>query len=319
VAEGESPGLVSVVVTTKNEERNIRTCLDSIAQQTYAPIEIIVVDNASTDRTKEIAQEFTEKVYDAGLEGAASFLQSASAQRNFGMLDVARGNCVMYVDADMVASPNLVAACVDRLSRGDCVALHISEIVLGRSFFSRVRRFERRFYDGTVIDAARFLRRDVLAEFGGFDETLTAGEDWDLDKKIKGLGAIALVDADPILNQFRAQWRLAPFIRQRGVDPSLYGAVLYHNESEFDLRRYLTKKRNYASWFAPYQRKWGRDDPDVAKQLGAGYRLVGVFVEHGKWRRLVRNPVLSCGMYFLRAAVGTAYLLNRRLPILTGS
>ena len=135
-----------------------------------------MVDNASTDRTKEVARKFTEEVYDTGPE--------RSAQRNLGMLSLARGAYVMYLDADMIASPDLVAACVSRLSRGDCVALHVPEIVLGRSFFSRVRRFERRFYDGTVVDAARFFRRDVLAGVGGFDETITGIEDRDLDWKI---------------------------------------------------------------------------------------------------------------------------------------
>ena len=140
-------------MTTQDEETTIETCLRSIGAQTYEPIEIIVVDNASTDRTKEIARKFTEDVYDTGPE--------RSAQRNLGMLSAARGAYVMYLDADMVASPDLVAGCVSRLSRGDCVALHVPEVVLGRSFFSRVRRFERGFYHGTVVDAARFFRRDV--------------------------------------------------------------------------------------------------------------------------------------------------------------
>ena len=146
--------LVSVVVTTKNEERNIETCLRSVLLQTYSPIEIIVVDNASTDRTKDIARTFTDNVFDRGPE--------RSAQRNFGMLNAARGRYVMYVDADMISSRDLIDACVSRMSVGDCVALHIPEIVLGRSYFSRVRRFERSFYDGTVIDAARFFRATSL-------------------------------------------------------------------------------------------------------------------------------------------------------------
>jgi glycosyltransferase involved in cell wall biosynthesis len=304
VAGGRGPALVSVVVTTKNEEGNIETCLRSVAAQTYAPTEIIVVDNASTDRTKEIAHRFTDRVYDAGPE--------RSAQRNFGMLRVARGTYVMYLDADMVISPGLVKACVDRMSRGDCVALHVPEIVLGRRFFSRVRRFERRFYDGTVVDAARFFRRDVLAEVGGFDETITGVEDWDLDKAIKNVGATAFLDANAASSLTHPdEWELAPFIRQAGVDPSAYGGVVYHDESEFNLGKYLRKKRYYTSWLAAYEQKWGRDDPDIAKQLGPGYRLFGVFVEDGKWRRLLRNPTLASGMYFLRAAVSASYLLRR--------
>ncbi|MBU4338204.1 glycosyltransferase [Patescibacteria group bacterium] len=48
--------LVSIVITTKNEERNIANCLESVLRQTYfcGKIEIIVVDNNSTDKTKTL-------------------------------------------------------------------------------------------------------------------------------------------------------------------------------------------------------------------------------------------------------------------------
>ena len=76
---------ISIVVTTKNEENNIRNCLGSINSQTYPAdkIELIVVDNYSTDKTKEYALRFTDLVFDMGPE--------RNTQRNFGMLNVATG------------------------------------------------------------------------------------------------------------------------------------------------------------------------------------------------------------------------------------
>ena len=55
----EKKTLVSIIITTRNEESNIRYCLLSIKAQTYRNIEIIVVDNDSDDRTKEISGKFT--------------------------------------------------------------------------------------------------------------------------------------------------------------------------------------------------------------------------------------------------------------------
>jgi len=57
--------VVSVIVTTRNEEHNIANCLESIKAQTYPQdkIEIIVVDNNSLDKTKEIALKYTNKIY----------------------------------------------------------------------------------------------------------------------------------------------------------------------------------------------------------------------------------------------------------------
>jgi len=81
--------IVSTIITTKNEAKNTGNCLRSIKNQTYLfhrnevtlrdpedRIEIIVVDNNSTDGTKGIAKRFTDKVYNYGPE--------RSAQRNFG-------------------------------------------------------------------------------------------------------------------------------------------------------------------------------------------------------------------------------------------
>ena len=71
--------LVSIIVTTKNEEKNIENCLKSVKNQNYPQnkIEIIVVDNNSIDKTKQIALRYTDKVYNFGPE--------RSAQRNFGV------------------------------------------------------------------------------------------------------------------------------------------------------------------------------------------------------------------------------------------
>ncbi len=52
--------LVSVIITTKNEERNIETCLKSIKNQTYKKIEVIVIDNNSADSTEKISKKYTK-------------------------------------------------------------------------------------------------------------------------------------------------------------------------------------------------------------------------------------------------------------------
>src|SRR5271169_4998333 len=56
------PCLFSIVIPVRNEEENIRICLDSVRRMKFAPeqFEVIVVDNGSTDRTKEVASTFRE-------------------------------------------------------------------------------------------------------------------------------------------------------------------------------------------------------------------------------------------------------------------
>lgn len=266
---------ISVIVTAKNEEKGTENCLKSIKNQTYPQekIEIIVVDNNSADKTVEIARRYTDKVYNSGPE--------RSAQRNFGV-EEAKGKYILYLDADMILSEKVVEECVNKSKNEDCMALYIPERIIGEGFWAKVRNFERSFYNATVIDCVRFIRKDKFLKVGGFDLSLTGPEDWDFDRRIKEVGKVDIIDVP-----------------------------LYHNEGEFNIRKYLKKKGYYSRFFNRYIQKWGRNDSITRKQLGPWYRLFGVFVENKKWRRLLRHPLLTLGMYLLRLAVGLVYLKRR--------
>lgn len=312
--------LVSITITTKNEEKNIQNCLESIKLQTYKNIEIIVVDNGSTDDTKQIVKQYTDKVFDKGPE--------RSAQRNLGMLEKSRGKYVIFVDADMIFAPNLIASCVEmmetynlQLTTHGFLALHIPEIVLGKKFFSRVRRFERTFYDGTVIDGARFFLKTAFQKVNGFDESMSGPEDWDIDKKIvheytnrmNNTNNLRWEIIGLLLDDIKySEWKLESLIIEKGVNPKDYGAVIYHNEAEFDLKKYLAKKSYYSTSFDTYIQKWGTNDPDIKKQLGLWYRYFGVFTENGKWLKLLSHPFLTLGMYDLRFLVGIKFLMRKK-------
>ncbi len=104
--------VISVIVTTRNEERNIENCLKSIKSQTFPQekIEIIVVDNNSTDRTVKIAKRYTDKIYNIGPE--------RSAQLNFGV-KLAKGTYILFPDADMILSENVISECVEKCEKGN--------------------------------------------------------------------------------------------------------------------------------------------------------------------------------------------------------
>lgn len=266
--------LVSVVITTKNEEKNIGNCLKSIVKQTYKNIEIIVVDNYSIDKTKEISLKYTNQFFEKGSE--------RSAQRNYGA-EKSHGKYYLYLDADMILSADVIKECVSQLENNqDIIGLYIPEIIIGNGFWSKVRRFERSFYNGTVIDCVRFIPLKEFLAVKGFDQSLTGPEDWDFDKKIRQMGKVDIIKSE-----------------------------IYHNESEFNLKNYLDKKTYYAKSFDRYIKKWGRDDPDVKKQFGVWYRLIGVFTENNKWKKIIVSPHLMLSLLFLRFLVGIRYLMTR--------
>ena len=119
--------LVSIVITTKNEEQNIENCLLSIKEQTYSNIEIILVDNNSKDKTIEIALNFTRKIFNKGLE--------RSAQRNYGMNIIARGKYVMFLDADMILGPKTIEACVSMIEKGKLASTPYPRIYFRKKVF----------------------------------------------------------------------------------------------------------------------------------------------------------------------------------------
>ena len=274
MSQGVAPN-VSVIVTTKNEDRNIGACLKSVIEQTIPPLEMIVVDNFSEDQTIIIAKQFGAKVYQLGPE--------RSAQRNYGV-EQAQGKYILYLDADMRLSTKVIENCVKRCKEDTKITgVYIPEIIIGTGFWIKVRRFERSFYDGTVIDAVRFVPKDSFQKVAGFDLRFTGPEDWDFDKKIRQLGKTIVADAH-----------------------------LLHDEGNFNLQHYLNKKRYYSKGFDIYSEKWGKNDPDIRKQLRPFYRFFGVFIEQGKFIKLLSHPLLTLGMYFLRLWVGLLYLMRKR-------
>jgi len=274
--------LVSIVVTTKNEENNIVNCLKSINRQTYNQIEILIIDNFSTDNTKKKIFEYINgnnilniKFYKFGNE--------RSSQRNFGA-QKANGKYYLYLDADMILSPNIIHECVQKFEtkkNKNLTGLYIPEIIKGYSFWNRIRKFERSFYNGTAIDCVRFVPLKIFNKINGFDEDLIGPEDWDFDKKIRQLGETKITKAS-----------------------------LYHNEIGFSLKKYLEKKKYYGLSFQKYINKWGKDDPDIKKQFSPYYRFFIVFVENGKWMKIFRHPILTLGMYFLRFLIGLQFILS---------
>ncbi|MBD3355129.1 glycosyltransferase [Candidatus Woesearchaeota archaeon] len=262
---------VSVIITTKNEENHIKDCLKSVIKQTYPNIEIIVVDNNSTDDTASIAKRFGIKVYNKGPE--------RSAQRNYGA-NISSGKYILYLDADMILSPDLVKNCVEIISKDPSITgLHIPEKIIGNGFWIKVRDFERSFYNGTAVDCVRFVSRKAFDEVNGFDLNMTGPEDWDFDKKIRSIGKVKITKSK-----------------------------LYHNEGIFNIRNYLVKKQYYSNSFGTYVTRWGKNDPDIKKQLGVFYRLFWVFIEKGKCFKLFAHPILTTGMYYLRLRVALNYL-----------
>jgi glycosyltransferase involved in cell wall biosynthesis len=262
---GSTP-LVSVIVPTYNSEATLADCLQSIEQQTYKAIELIVVDNHSRDTTLTIARSFTSHVFTRGPE--------RSAQRNYGV-NKAQGSYVCIIDSDMQLSPDVISHCVLAMQRQpNTKGIIIPEESFGEGFWAQCKKLERSFYVGVDwMEAARFFDIKTYRELGGYDSSLVSGEDWDLSQRVA---------------------ELAPLKRIR--------ALIYHNEGRLRLSQTLSKKYYYAKLVAQYLAKQGHGE-STAKQTDP-FRRYGLYLSHP--RRLLRQPHVAMGMLFMKTMEGFA-------------
>jgi len=275
--------LVSVVITTKNEESNIENCLISIKEQDYKNIETILVDNNSTDSTKKIASRYNIIISNKGPE--------RSAQRNHGLIDLASGSYLMFIDADMILGQNLISSAIDKVLGNNIDGLYIPETILGSRLFNRIRRFERNFYIGSDIDAIRFFSRDKFIKTGGFDESLTGPEDWDFDYRFRQCGKVSVLEESLLIKD---SWSLYSFIHQNlDQGDNIYSSHIFHNETNIGLREFLNKKCYYLNSFENYKNKWKGNKKVYANQLSIFYRLFFVFLEKQKYKKFLKKPFLA--------------------------
>ncbi len=177
--------LVSVIVPVHDGERFLAEALESVRAQDHRPIELIVVDDGSTDRSAEIAGSFQEATVirqdNAG----------PSAARNAGIA-AARGELVAFLDADDLMLPHKLTAQVRYLTEhpdvGCVLARQEVQVEAGVEPPPWLRP-DRLVGDPWGIQPlSAVVRRDDLARIGGFDENLTHAEDQDLLFRLRAAG-----------------------------------------------------------------------------------------------------------------------------------
>ena len=96
--------MISVIVPVYNTEKFLKNCISSIANQTYKDLEIILVNDGSTDNSGKICDDFAQK--DSRIKVIHQSNKGVGAARNAG-LDVAKGAYIGFVDSDDILRPDM--------------------------------------------------------------------------------------------------------------------------------------------------------------------------------------------------------------------
>ena len=195
---GHDHPLVSVIIPTHDRHALLMEAIDSVRAQTYAPIELIVVDDGSTDGTSEqLSGEPGVRLLRIDHTGCPG------AVRNAGVA-IATGDHLAFLDSDDLWMPDKLAAQMELLrGRPEVPIVHCREHwVRGGRTVSQAGQRHRR--DGRLFaDAVRkcvigpstvVLHRAVLREVGGFREDLEIAEDYELWLRVTARFPVAYCD-----------------------------------------------------------------------------------------------------------------------------
>ena len=184
--------LVSVVIPVFNGERFLREAVESVLAQKYAPLEIIMVDDGSTDGTADVARSLPETVRYLHQSN-----QGPAAARNRG-IEHAQGSLIAFADADDLWPEDKLALQLPYLMRDPA-----AEIVMGRiqqvllSETGAENFAEPAF---SVNLGSAIIRKSVFERIGLFDETMRYSEDVDWFMRAReGGAAIVTIDAVTLL------------------------------------------------------------------------------------------------------------------------
>ena len=200
---GPTP-LVSVVIPTYNRGWTVAEAIDSVLAQTYTPVELIVVDDGSTDDTAAILQSYGSRI-----QWLRQTNRGVSAARNTGAAR-AKGALIAFLDSDDLWLPEKVEVQVRYFEQNpQSLICQTAELWIRRGVRvnpkERHRKaagmiFERSLKLCLVSPSAVMMRRELMTEMGGFDESLPACEDYDLWLRVSCRYPVGLIET-PLIHK----------------------------------------------------------------------------------------------------------------------
>jgi glycosyltransferase involved in cell wall biosynthesis len=200
---------VSIVMTVRNVEKYIANCIMSILDQTFNNFEIVIIDDTSSDNTKNIIEKFDDKriKYFKNIKWLG-----ISSSRNRG-LNYATGEYIFFTDGDCTVSKNWIEEGLKCLKDPNCVGVEGRIYYVSNdyepSFSDHVteNRYGGHFMTGNVA-----YKKSVIERVGGFDERYTYLEDRDLALRAMKFGKIVF-NPEMIVYHPKNTWKPRQFVQ----------------------------------------------------------------------------------------------------------
>lgn len=261
----DKKNIVSVIIPAYNEEQTIQQCLDSLADQIFKDIEVVVVDDFSSDKTSAIAKKWAEQLSIKIKVVRNRRHRERGVTRNLGA-KVSTGNYFLFIDTDMKVGKRVISDCIKLIRNNPKFkAIIIPEKSFGKGFWAKCKSLEKLCYIGDDrMEAARFFERKAFWRVGGWDNKMISGEDWDLTRRIRKKYKIGRINAE-----------------------------IFHNEGKLTIWKIIKKKFYYASKSHTYFNKYPLTIVDV-------FLFVFRPAYFRNWKLILSYPLYGLGIFLLK-------------------
>lgn len=235
--------MVSVILTSYNREKYIRESIESILCQTYKNYELIIVDDASVDRTKEIIKEYesVSNVIVVYNEHNLGEYRNRNKAASF-----AKGEFIKYLDSDDVMAPDCLQTMVDKMEKYPNAALGLisffdEKMHINREYLQPNELYRQFYFKGNLINcgpSATIIRKKQFEDIGGFNLSPYLS---DTDLLLRVCAKYSAV----IFSSRLVHWRRHP------EQEYAYGLVnnYYKNNAFSNFKKHLESKDNPLSEF----------------------------------------------------------------------
>lgn len=185
---------LSVIIITRNEEKNIESCINSVLDATRElPTEVILVDSGSEDSTLEIADQFELQFFCLPPGRSASAANGRSVGARY-----CRGRYIQFVDGDMTVDPLWMHRALSYFGTADAAIAAVAGKIRQNPTQTAAREYQRRNLEKMTrtpkamelgsLYGAFMIKASVLEELGSFNSRLKALEEAELSDRIRAAG-----------------------------------------------------------------------------------------------------------------------------------
>lgn len=171
--------LISVIIPTYNDAPTLGKCLDSVFAQTYPNLEVIVVNDGSTDETSSVLEHYRDRI---------QVIRQANQGRNPARMrgfTEARGEYLLFLDSDIEMIPEMLEKLYQALQETPSASFAYGQFKFGGKMFRGWPYDAEKLRELNYIHTSALIRRE---HFPGFDPVIKKFQDWDVWLTMLGEG-----------------------------------------------------------------------------------------------------------------------------------